>query len=105
MRVVGSVRPSDRASLARPAEAASDAAPTGEHAQSGRALVVMEDRSAGRSGPARPSAPFLAQLIATAQQAPQTRQRRRAEPDEASASYARTSAPSSRNGDAFSRRA
>jgi len=35
----------------------------------------------------RPSAGFLAQLIATAQQAPQTRARRRAAPDHASAAY------------------
>jgi hypothetical protein len=35
----------------------------------------------------RPSATFLAHLIATAQQAPQTRQRRRAEPDSACAHY------------------
>jgi hypothetical protein len=46
-------------------------------------------------GPAaqRPSAAFLAQLIATAQQAPQTRQRRRAEPDEVNAVYAAVAAP------------
>lgn len=36
----------------------------------------------------RPSAVFLAHLIATAQQAPQTRARRRAEPKDASAHYA-----------------
>jgi hypothetical protein len=36
----------------------------------------------------RPRAGFLAQLIATAQQAPQTRARRRAEPNRASAAYA-----------------
>ncbi len=35
----------------------------------------------------RPSAAFLAHLIATAQQAPQTRQRRRAEPSGACARY------------------
>ncbi len=40
----------------------------------------------------RPSAPFLAHLIATAQQAPQTRARRQAEPDEATARYAATAA-------------
>jgi hypothetical protein len=37
---------------------------------------------------ARPSALFLAQLIATALKAPQTRTRRRAEPDAAAARYA-----------------
>ena len=47
-------------------------------------------RGFGPRGPARllpPSAPFLAQLIATAQQAPQTRARRRAEPAHATAIY------------------
>jgi hypothetical protein len=34
-----------------------------------------------------PAAPFLAQLIATRQQAPQTRARRRAEPADASTAY------------------
>jgi hypothetical protein len=38
----------------------------------------------------RPSAAFLAQLIATHQQAPQTRERRRAEPAEAIRSYSDT---------------
>ena len=44
----------------------------------------------------RPRADFLAQLIATAAQAPQTRMRRRAEPQEAVAAYGardRSSAP------------
>jgi hypothetical protein len=36
----------------------------------------------------RPAAPFLAHLIATRMQAPQTRERRRAEPEEAIAAYA-----------------
>jgi len=38
----------------------------------------------------RPSATFLAHLIAVASHAPQTRDRRRAEPHEAVAAYART---------------
>jgi hypothetical protein len=37
---------------------------------------------------ARPTAPFLMHLIATAQGAPQTRVRRRADPDQAIATYA-----------------
>jgi hypothetical protein len=54
-----------------------------------RALVTIEapvpnDRAASR----RPGAPFLAHLIATQMQAPQTRARRRAEPAEAIAAYA-----------------
>ncbi|MBI4275972.1 MAG: hypothetical protein HY659_14855 [Rhizobiales bacterium] len=40
----------------------------------------------------RPSAAFLAQLIATADQAPQTRERRRAEPLEAARHYVTTAA-------------
>jgi hypothetical protein len=54
-----------------------------------RALVVVEAR---HFAPAprftrHAAAPFLAQLIATRQQAPQTRARRRAEPEEATALY------------------
>ena len=53
-----------------------------------RALVpvratVTSDRSQSR----HPAAPFLAQLIATRMQAPQTRARRRAEPEDAIAVY------------------
>ena len=41
----------------------------------------------------RPAAAFLAQLIATAQQAPQTRRRRRAEPTEVSGLYTAAATP------------
>jgi hypothetical protein len=51
----------------------------------------------------RPSAVFLAHLIAVAQQAPQTRQRRRAEPDVAKAVYAEACAPPARTGGALCR--
>jgi hypothetical protein len=44
-----------------------------------------------RTATHRPSAGFLAHLIATAQQMPQTRMRRRAEPAHASALYAAAS--------------
>ena len=55
-------------------------------------LVPLSERAAPR-GPSgarwrHRSASFLAQLIATAQQAPQTRSRRRAEPQDAAATYA-----------------
>ena len=40
----------------------------------------------------RPAAPFLAHLIATRMQVPQTRERRRAEPEEAIAAYGAASA-------------
>jgi hypothetical protein len=55
----------------------------------GRALVPLASGTGG-SGPHRATprqAPFLAHLIATARQAPQTRERRRAEPAEAIAAY------------------
>src|SRR5215470_10551969 len=56
-----------------------------------RSLVPLTGRSDGehREGrPARPSVAFLAHLIATAQHAPQTRARSRAEPADAIATYA-----------------
>jgi hypothetical protein len=58
-----------------------------------RALVRIApvDRASDvsiRTAEARPTAPFLAHLIATAQSAPQTRERRRADPDWAIAAYA-----------------
>ena len=48
----------------------------------GPAADANKSHSGGRS-----SADFIAQLIATKTQAPQTRARRRAEPDEATAAY------------------
>jgi hypothetical protein len=59
-----------------------------------RSLVVV-DPSGRKDAPLPrllPAASFLAHLIATAQQAPQTRARRQAEPGEASARYAATAA-------------
>jgi hypothetical protein len=55
-----------------------------------RALIAVEAAAPADRLPAMtryPSAPFLAQLIATHMQAPQTRARRRAEPAEAIAAY------------------
>jgi hypothetical protein len=55
------------------------------------ALVPLTPPDQGATGPGRcrpPAAPFLAHLIATAQQAPQTRARRRAEPQDATTIYA-----------------
>lgn len=57
-----------------------------------RALVPLTPAplAASRCGPhSRPDAAFLAHLIATAHGAPQTRERRRAEPSDAIAHYAR----------------
>ena len=58
---------------------------------SGRALVPVsgaDSGSARTAGMPRPFAPFLAQLVATAQGVPQTRQRRRATADHAVTVYA-----------------
>jgi hypothetical protein len=56
---------------------------------SGRALVPTTSSRSGEGDLSRPQpcAAFLAHLIATAQQAPQTRARRRAEPGDARAVY------------------
>jgi hypothetical protein len=51
----------------------------------------------------RADAPFVAHLIATAAKAPQTRARRRAEPDAASAAYRALSQWPSNAGDVLSR--
>jgi hypothetical protein len=65
--------------------------PTGASASS-RALVAVSPAPASAAGvraaSPRPGAAFLAHVIATTQQAPQTRARRRAEPDVAGAIYA-----------------
>ena len=55
-----------------------------------RALIAVEAPAPSERAPRvtrHPAAGFLAQLIATRMQAPQTRARRRAEPDEATAVY------------------
>jgi hypothetical protein len=71
----------------------------------GRALALVASGPQAAVDPAgsRPSAAFLAQLIATAQRVPQTRRRRRAEPSEVSTIYAAVSAPAARTGYAVSR--
>ena len=61
-----------------------------------RALIAIEPAAPAERPFARgrhPSAPFLAHLIATRMQAPQTRARRRAEPEDAIAAYASMMAP------------
>jgi hypothetical protein len=72
-----------------------------------RALVPVGAAAASDRSPAmsrHPAAPFLAQLIATQMQAPQTRARRRAEPDEVIAVYRSMTKPVTQRR-AFSRRA
>ena len=60
--------------------------PTEDRHQS-RALVVTAPAAVIESRPAHRRATFLAHLIATKEQAPQTRARRRAEPTEAISAY------------------
>jgi len=58
--------------------------------ESGRALVAIGSRSRGRVAAAatfRPDSSFVAQLIAGAADAPQTRKLRRASPEDALTSY------------------
>jgi hypothetical protein len=55
-----------------------------------RALVSLAEPLPIRDTPQRTSADFLAHLIATADQLPQTRERRRAEPQHAIAAYVTT---------------
>ena len=62
-----------------------------EQSAGGRALVALTPAAALRQAPqADRQAPFLAQLLATKDQHPQTRERRRAEPDQALAAYRAT---------------
>lgn len=88
MLAVGGIGPSaafpSRTSRRAPAEAC-DATPV-----ESRALIPVEASApSGRSVPAtrRPLAAFLAHLLATQSQAPQTRARRRAEPEDVIAGY------------------
>ena len=70
----------------RPSEAHDAEAPEAES----RALIAIEATAPGERSPRvtrHPAAGFLAQLIATRMQAPQTRARRRIEPGEANAIY------------------
>jgi len=62
-------------------------------------LMPPESGTPDAAPQGRPRADFLAQLIAVKVQAPQTRLRRRAEPDEAIAAYgAQNQAPASAGG-------
>jgi hypothetical protein len=107
MRAIASVTPSEPAPAACPGLAHLDmrAGPPADLPQPGRALVVVGSGPGTAADPSgsRPSAAFLAQLIATAQRAPQTRRRRRAEPNEVSSIYAAVSAPAARMGRAICR--
>jgi hypothetical protein len=58
-----------------------------------RALVALEPALERRSSTSAPAAQFLTQLLAVKAGVPQTRDRRRAEPDEATQSYETSMAP------------
>ncbi len=66
-------------------------------------LAPRECRALSRSTSIRPRADFLAQLIATSAQLPQTRLRRRAEPDVAIAAYGANDRAPPRAGGALTR--
>ena len=78
-----------------------DASPTASRALIPVAAPAPSERTATPSR--RPLAPFLAHLIATHNQAPQTRARRRAEPEEAMEIYGNASARPMRAGRRFAR--
>jgi hypothetical protein len=85
MRIVGA-----SSSVSALARRATNEARDETRTESDSALIAIEParRSEQDWHPARhPAAPFVAHLIATRMQAPQTRERRRAEPDEAIAVY------------------
>jgi hypothetical protein len=63
----------------------------GEQGAGSRALVALTPAAAlGKAPEGYRQAPFLAQLLAMKDQHPQTRQRRRAEPDDVLAAYRAT---------------
>jgi hypothetical protein len=107
MPAITRITPSEPAPSARPrlAQNAPPVAAPADQPPAGRAMVLVGPGQGTAVGPAgsRPSAVFLAQLIATAQRAPQTRRRRRAEPSEVSTIYAAASTPVARMGRAFCR--
>ena len=107
MRAIAGITPSEPAAAACPrlAQARVQTGTPADLPQPGRALVLVGSRPQAAVDPtgSRPSAAFLAQLIATAQRAPQTRERRRAEPSEVRTIYAAVSAPAARTGRAISR--
>ena len=89
MRPVGGARGPSAIGTAR-REMPSSADASASAAAEARALVPTRAATSQRDGPAagqRPYAGFLAHLIATAAQLPQTRQHRRAEPEDAIAVY------------------
>jgi hypothetical protein len=107
MRAIAGLTPSEPASAACPRLAHRDAqvGTASDRPQPGRALVPVGSGPGVLPDPAgsRPLAAFLAQLIATAERVPQTRRRRRVEPNEVSTIYAAVSEPAARIGNAVCR--
>jgi hypothetical protein len=89
------MRPVDgvRAALGVRIGPARDTPPGADATEPSRALIPVDAAEPTREAPTsgqRPYAGFLAHLIATASQLPQTRERRRAEPQDAIAAYRST---------------
>ena len=97
MRAISGIAAAGAASLnsPRPAQDGGEAPHAEILPPPGRDLSVIDvQRAASLAATStRPAAAFLAQLIATAQKAPQTRQRRRAEPTEANGVYTAAATP------------
>jgi hypothetical protein len=95
MQAIDRVAGAEAVSPARPRPAQDGASTARPVDLTGRALAVVEARAstASRTAAERPAAPFLAQLIATAEQLPQTRKRRRADPSEVTTLYATAATP------------
>ena len=90
MRIVGPDRAAIRLAPQYAGGSTQTADETEAEASIGSALVTIEPPAPGERAPLttqRPAAAFVAQLIATQMQAPQTRERRRIEPGEGNAIY------------------
>ena len=88
MKVAATRNTADKPTGALPRGAEQHDAPASES----RTLVAVGPAAAREPVASFREAPFLAQLIATREQLPQTRERRRAEPGEAIAAYRATEA-------------
>jgi hypothetical protein len=95
MRPIGSISGTSaiRIGTSPPGTAAPNANAKFEVADRTRALIPLVPVAGEEAlSQQRPSADFLAHLIATASQMPQTRERRRVDPQDAIAAYASTAA-------------
>jgi len=88
MSVTRSIAPGFTPALPNPGvDDAADTPPAATPTGTALAVVAPATDQGTLPPPARNSAPFLAHLIATRHGAPQTRERRRAAPQEAAAAY------------------